>query len=76
MKKSYVRAGLLQYKKLFINKIRGSGDIKVIYLYSGIILTEVLSILTIERMQISYLYRIISEEKGVSPISLILLCNK
>jgi hypothetical protein len=40
MEKSYVRAGHLLYKKLFINKIRESGDIKVIYLYSGIILTE------------------------------------
>jgi hypothetical protein len=71
MKKSYVRAGRLLYKKLFINKLRESSDIKVIYLYSYIILTEVLSIFTIERVQY-FLFRSrnIGKKKGVSPISL------
>ena len=72
MKKSYVRSAHLLYKKLFINEIKGSGDTNVIYLYSDIILSEALSIFTIERVQyflfISRKYR---KEKGVSPISLI-----
>ena len=71
MKKSCVRSARLLYKKLFINKIRGSGDTNVIYLYSGIILTEALSVFTIERVQyFLFISRKYQKEKGVSPISL------
>jgi hypothetical protein len=71
MKKSYVRAGHFLYKKLLINKIRESGHIEVIYLYSGVILTEALSIFAIEKMQcflfISRNYR--KEKRNISNFS-------